>query len=48
VEQANKTYLRERMFIIEDKLYQVAVIGSQEICQSKEADQFFESFKLLK
>jgi hypothetical protein len=44
----DKSYWRERMFIIEDRAYQLAIIGSLDTCQSKEADEFFTLFKILK
>jgi hypothetical protein len=35
-----------RVFLVEQRLYQVVVFGAPEVVTSKEADKFFDSFKV--
>ncbi len=42
-----KAEYRSRMCIVGDRLYQVVLVGGREITESKEADAFLNSFKLL-
>lgn len=37
---------REKMFLIDKRLYQIVVLGSEEMVKSKDADKFFDSFKI--
>jgi hypothetical protein len=37
---------RARIFLVERRLYQVAVVGTKEKANSKEAETFLDSFKL--
>ncbi len=46
-ETEGKGQVRQRMFAVKDKLYQVMVAGPKEAVVSKEATRFLESFKLL-
>jgi hypothetical protein len=39
---------RSRVYVVEDRLYQMTVLGPKDVTQSKEADQFLDSFKLSK
>jgi hypothetical protein len=48
VELPNMTCSRSRLFLVEQKLYQLVIIGARDACLSKEADQFLESFMLLR
>lgn len=43
-----KQLFRARVFLVEQRLYQVVVMGTKEAATSKEADKFLESFKLNK
>jgi len=43
-----KQLFRARVFLIEQRLYQIVVMGTKEAATSKEADKFLESFKLDK
>jgi hypothetical protein len=46
-ETEGKGLVRQRLFAVKDKLYQVMVAGPKETVLSREADKFLESFKLL-
>jgi len=37
---------RARVYLIEQRLYQVVVFGTKEAATSKDADKFLDSFKL--
>jgi hypothetical protein len=39
---------RSRAYIVNDRLYQVTVLGPKELAQGKEADRILDSFKLMK
>jgi hypothetical protein len=41
-----KRLFRARVFLIEQRLYQVVVFGAPEVAASKDADKFLDSFKL--
>lgn len=41
-----KQLFRARVYLVEQRLYQVVVMGSREAANSKEADKFLDSFKL--
>lgn len=42
-----KAEYRSRIYIVGDRLYQIALVGPPEVTASKGADAFLESFKLL-
>jgi hypothetical protein len=48
VELSASVSSRSRLFVVEEKLYQLVILGSREACTAKEADEFLASFKLLK
>jgi hypothetical protein len=41
-----KRLFRARVYLVEQRLYQVVVLGTKETATSKEADKFLDSFKL--
>ena len=41
-----KRLFRTRVYLVDQRLYQVVVFGTKEAATSKEADKFLESFKL--
>jgi hypothetical protein len=41
-----KLLFRVRVYLVEQRLYQVVVLGTPEAVKSKEADKFLDSFKL--
>ena len=41
-----KQVFRARVYLVDRRLYQVVVFGSKEAATSKQADKFFDSFKL--
>lgn len=43
---AAKQVYRSRVFLVGDRLYQVAVSGSEDFVKGKEADAFLDSFRL--
>jgi hypothetical protein len=44
---AEKQFLRQRIYITQQHIYQLMVYGSAELVHSADADRFFNSFKLL-
>jgi hypothetical protein len=42
------TFSRLQLFIADQKMYQLIVVGPRDACLAKEAEQFLESFKLLR
>jgi hypothetical protein len=42
-----KAEYRSRVYIVGDRLYQVTILGSREVVDSKEADAYLSSFKLV-
>jgi hypothetical protein len=48
VELPNNICSRSQIFVVEGKMYQLVIIGSADACQSKDADRFLDSFRLLK
>jgi hypothetical protein len=44
--QGGRQLFRARVYLIEQRLYQVVVFGTKEAATSKEADKFLDSFKL--
>jgi hypothetical protein len=43
-----KQLFRARVYLVEQRLYQVVVCGTKEVATSKEAERFLDSFKLAK
>jgi hypothetical protein len=41
-----KRLFRARVYLVDQRLYQVVVFGTKEAATSKEADKFLDSFKL--
>jgi hypothetical protein len=48
VELPASTFTRSQVFIVEDRIYHLLVLGPKDMVSSKDADKFFESFKLLR
>ena len=44
--QGGKRLFRARVYLIDQRLYQVVVFGTKEAATSKDADKFLDSFKL--
>lgn len=47
LETARMGYVRERFLLVEDRLYTISVTGAREWVTGKEANAFFDSFKLV-
>lgn len=48
VELPEKKMMRNRMFIVGTRLYQVMVVGSKDFVEAKDSEAFLKSFKLAK
>jgi hypothetical protein len=47
IETDKKVWIRTRFYLVDKKLYQLTMTGPQEWVVGKEADHFFDSFKLV-